>query len=219
MRIKVFGLKLLGNESDDSFMKIFNRLPSAIQERIRKYKIPGARNLKIVGKGLLLKALEDWSITTDQTLANLKYTATQQPYIDGLNLNFSISHSDDLVVCAIANGAKIGVDIEKIKPVKLSLMKSYIDDNTWQKIVNAPDPDNMFFNQWTIREAAVKASGWGLEQIELSEIHIGDANIRLRNETFYYKMLPLSHTHASCLACNDEMSDIEIIRLSLEDLL
>src|ERR1700748_2350359 len=121
MQIKVFSLQLLENEPDESFGQIFNRLPSAVQERIRKYKIPAERNLKIAGKGLLLKALEHWGIAPDQTLVNLKYTATQQPYIDGLNMNFSISHSDDLIACAVAAGAKIGVDIEKIKPVKLSL--------------------------------------------------------------------------------------------------
>lgn len=219
MQLKVLSLQLLGNEPDGNFKQIFERLPDVIQERIYKYKIPGERNLKIVGKGLLIKALKDWGIVPDQTLVNLRYTATQQPYIEGLNINFSISHSDDLIICAIARGARIGVDVEKIKPVKLSLMRAYIDDNTWRKIIDAPDPDSMFFNQWTIREAAVKASGWGLEQIELSEINIGDTCIHLRNETFYYEMLPISHAHACCLACNNEVEDVDIVRLSLGDLL
>lgn len=219
MQLKVLSIKLLGNEVDADFEQILNRLPDSIKERIFKYKIRNERNLKIIGKGLLLKALEDWGVVSDLALNHLKYTITQQPYIDGLNIHLSISHSEDLIVCAVAKEAKIGVDVEKIKPVKLSLMKAYMDGNAWQKIVNAPDPDNMFFYQWTIREAAVKASGRGLEQIELSEISSTDTMIQLGNEVFFYKMLPLSHAYASCLACDKEIENLEIVSLSLSDLL
>jgi 4'-phosphopantetheinyl transferase len=219
MQLKVLTVKLFGDERNEDFDQIFHQLPAPIQERIYKYKVPNERNLKIVGKGLLMKALKDWNIAPDTALANLKYTGTQQPYIKGLNVNLSISHSADLIVCAVAKDAKVGVDVEKIKPVKLSLMQAYIDPETWSDIINAPDPDSTFFHHWTIRESAIKASGLGLEQIELSEIKSTEKTIELRNETFYYKMLPLSHAHASCLACSEEIGKVDMVKLSLTDLL
>ena len=219
MQIKVLSIHLTGNEQSFDFEQIMEQLPSSVKERIYKYRIPQERNLKIAGKGLLVKALKDAGVEPAQALSNLKYTATQQPYIDGLALQFSISHSEDLVACAVAKSAKIGLDVEKIKPVKLSLMQAYMDEVAWQEIINAPDPDGMFFHHWTIREAAIKASGFGLEQIELAEIKTTDDTIQLRNEMYHYKMLPLSHTHSSCLAGNHKIKEVEIVRLGLKDLL
>jgi len=219
MQIKVLSIHLTGYEPTSDFDRIRHPFSPSISERISKYKIPKERNLKIVGKGLLIKALKDWNIDPKLALANLKYTQTQQPYIDGFSIQLSISHSEDLVACAVAKSAKIGIDIEKIKPVKLSLMQAHMDASAWQEIINAPDPDGMFFRHWTIREAAVKASGFGLEQIELADIKTTEDTILLRNEMYHYRMLPLSHAHSSCLAADRDIKDIEIVRLSLKDLL
>jgi 4'-phosphopantetheinyl transferase len=219
MQIRVLSIRLSGNEQTSDFEQIFNRLPSAIKERIHKYKISQERNLKIVGKGLLMKALKDWNIVPEQALANLKYTATQQPFIDGMAIHLSISHSEDLIACAVAESAKIGIDIEKIKPVKLALMKAYLDEYTWQEIINGADPDSLFFRHWTIREAAIKASGFGLEHVELAEVTHSDKSLYLRGEAFYYEMIPISHNHASCIASDHEIKNIEIVQLSLSDLL
>lgn len=219
MQLRVLSIKLSGNEHTSDFEHLFNRFPTAIKDRISIYKISQERNLKITGKGLLMKALNDLNIDPEKALTHFKYSSTHQPFIDGTSIHMSISHSENLVACAVAKSAKIGIDIEKIKPVKLALMKAYLDESTWQEIIHGPDPDSLFFHHWTIREAAIKASGLGLEHVELAEVTHSDKSIYLRDEVYYYKILPLSHSHASCIASDHEIKNIEIVPLTLSDLL
>jgi 4'-phosphopantetheinyl transferase len=78
------------------------------------------------------------------------------------NFDFNISHSGDYVAIAISN-KKIGVDIEKIKPLDLEIAESYFTPKELSYIKgNTKDKLTSFYKIWTLKESYIKAIGKGL---------------------------------------------------------
>lgn len=93
-----------------------------------------------------------------------------------LELQFNVSHSHDLALIAITQGAAVGVDIEHV-----NLQTSYL--NISQRFFSSAEHDVLlqqpleqqcytFFQLWTRKEACVKAMGGsiahGLDQINVA---------------------------------------------------
>lgn len=81
-------------------------------------------------------------------------------------INFNLSHSGDRFLLGIVRNARIGVDIEEIKPESAT---SDVAERFFTKRENAdlqslPPEDRIvaFFNCWTRKEAYLKALGCGL---------------------------------------------------------
>ncbi|WP_162903216.1 4'-phosphopantetheinyl transferase family protein [Taibaiella koreensis] len=195
--------------------------PEKISIKIQKYTGEKERRQRAAGKGLLRYALNKLGYSPAVSLDDYGYTATHQPVLLNSGIQFSISHSGNLVLCALVEGEgeKVGVDVERLKPVKLELMKFYFDPTAWQEIVNAPDSTLAFYLHWTMREAAIKASGLSLEQMELSEITTEDNAIMLRDDTYYSRILSLRYDYVVCLASDKEIEAVSLTELRAEELL
>ncbi len=95
-----------------------------------------------------------------------------KPYCENADVNFSISHSGKLVAVCVDKIRRVGIDIEKIRPVKASLMHFFCNDEELEFISGSsvsadgklthPDVLDRFFRVWTFKEAAVKLSGEGI---------------------------------------------------------
>jgi phosphopantetheine--protein transferase-like protein len=82
------------------------------------------------------------------------------------DLSFSVSHSRDVVLVAIAMGATVGVDVEVRRPRKYldRLARRILTDaeyGPWAAQAGA-DQLESFLRHWTRREAYLKAIGLGL---------------------------------------------------------
>jgi phosphopantetheinyl transferase len=126
-------------------------MAAATRARLRA-QLPYARRLKVSSaphrqsQSLLGVALacELLARVTGRTLrpAQLRYTRQGKPYAPGYP-DFSISHSGDWVVCALAGTGTIGIDIETT--------------------VAGSRPGALA--AWTTREAALKAAGARLQEL------------------------------------------------------
>jgi 4'-phosphopantetheinyl transferase len=74
---------------------------------------------------------------------------------------FNISHSGDLVVCALCDDVEMGVDIEQNLPVPLADFKNTMSENEWNEI-SGTGGLSAFYRLWTMKEAVCKAEGIGL---------------------------------------------------------
>lgn len=77
---------------------------------------------------------------------------------------FNISHSANWVVCAISV-KEVGIDIEQIVPIDLSIAKHFFCEKEYSYIMSATDYAiqlERFYNLWTIKESYVKHIGQGL---------------------------------------------------------
>lgn len=72
-------------------------------------------------------------------------------------LRFSVSHSGDYVGVAFAQGAEVGLDVERLRDVAVSELARMVLARH-ETVSSTVD----FFRYWTRKEAAVKATGDGL---------------------------------------------------------
>lgn len=89
------------------------------------------------------------------------------PHPDASDLDFSVSHTDDCAIIALGEAAGIGVDVEQMmeeEPSDESLSIIFNEDELRAWAALPADQRRMAFTQaWTIKEAALKASGMGLD--------------------------------------------------------
>jgi 4'-phosphopantetheinyl transferase len=81
------------------------------------------------------------------------------------DLRFNISHTDGLIACAVTIGREVGVDVEHInRHLTHDVAGRFFapDEVTDLRKVPAEDQQRAFFDYWTLKEAYIKARGFGL---------------------------------------------------------
>lgn len=83
-----------------------------------------------------------------------------KPFLPGYpDFHFSLSHSGEWVVCA-AGEYPLGIDLEQVRELRRGIAERYF--STEECGLLAGQPPDAFFTFWTLKEAAVKATGEGL---------------------------------------------------------
>lgn len=136
-------------------------MPADIQLRIDRYKQAINKNQLVIGRLLLQQICRSEMGDDCFSLADLQYDNNNKPYWKK-DLSFSIAHSKNVIGCAVAKHAKIGLDIELIRQVQLDNFTHILNQQDDDLLVNAIDPYSTFFKLWTIKEAVSKADGRGL---------------------------------------------------------
>jgi 4'-phosphopantetheinyl transferase len=81
-------------------------------------------------------------------------------------LRFNVSHTERLIVCLVAAGREIGVDVEDIgRHAPLDVADRYFSPHEAAELFSRPAaarPDR-FFDYWTLKESYIKARGLGLQ--------------------------------------------------------
>jgi 4'-phosphopantetheinyl transferase len=112
---------------------------------------------KIVSDHLCRKAISESCGITDKEIVFTK-NKHGKPFAENLPVFFSVSHSADMVICAVSD-KEIGIDIEKIKPVNPKMSEKFA---TEKEIEYIRSTENGFFEIWTLKEAYFKCIGTGL---------------------------------------------------------
>lgn len=97
-------------------------------------------------------------------------TALGKPYIRGpepyTRLRFSLAHSDELALVAVAHGREVGADIERLRvvPKSLEIARRVFTPTELQRLLSTEGAkrDSLFLTCWTVKEAYLKARGEGL---------------------------------------------------------
>lgn len=131
----------------------------------------------------------------------LAYQPNGRPYFVDLPVTFSLSHNEQLAVCAVcrAEGTEkapspIGVDVESLSRVTHmdyeALCRRYATGAERQVYLPHPSP-TLFLRLWTRKEAFLKQTGMGLRglseadtenaagMVQFAEYRIGDSLISL----------------------------------------
>ena len=81
---------------------------------------------------------------------------------------WSLTHKSAYVGGVVA-GFRIGIDIERIRPIQNALYRKTANDDEWR--LSGEDPAALFFRYWTAKEAVLKAAAVGLK--DLSKCRVG----------------------------------------------
>lgn len=88
-----------------------------------------------------------------------------KPFLKGFShIHFNVSHSGDWVIGALSNNSMVGVDIEKIQPLEVDMVKSVFSTLEYHDFITKKREEQLsyFYDLWTLKESYVKALGQGL---------------------------------------------------------
>ena len=74
------------------------------------------------------------------------------------NTFFSITHSENIVLCALCDTAFVGIDIEYVKPIKEGVISYTLSEEERASIQKTED----FYLHWTAKESLTKCEGHGM---------------------------------------------------------
>jgi 4'-phosphopantetheinyl transferase len=81
------------------------------------------------------------------------------------DLRFNISHTEGLIACAVTIGREVGVDVEHIgRHLTHDVAGRFFAPDEVADLRRLPpeDQQRIFFDYWTLKEAYIKARGFGL---------------------------------------------------------
>lgn len=85
----------------------------------------------------------------------------------GAAWHFNLSHTPTMVAVAVSR-EPIGIDVEDMsrRPPNMAVAKRYFAPREYARIAASPQGEQikLFFQYWTLKEAFLKAEGWGLSQ-------------------------------------------------------
>ena len=160
------------------------------------------KELSKKGRELLSEMLEDMGETPCRE--NILSDANGRPYIVGRkDLDFNISHSGNMVVCALCKGGRVGVDVEPVKISVSAERQARFAERFFSKGErNIVLKDPMQFSRvWTAKEAVIKRLGVGLA-VKLSGIDTCDLPADVKIERFEID----GYTVAVCVDKNETVS-------------
>lgn len=146
------------SEINEKEMKLwFDAMSSERQSEVMRLAAESKRAAKTAADHLCRQAISEFCNVPAESIEFLK-NEFGKPYAKNLPVHFSISHSGDIVACAVSD-KEIGIDIEKIRPVNLKAAVKFATENELEYISTN---ENRFFEIWTLKEAYFKCIGTGL---------------------------------------------------------
>lgn len=152
-----------------------------LKNHISRYKKQDDLKRSALGYYLVTKAYKELA---GSIAPPILFTDNGKPYFKNDNIHFSISHSNDLSVCALSD-KEIGVDTEKIKAFNPKLIDRICLDEEKQYIGNSSE---RFFQIWTAKEAYSKLTGLGLS-IGLKNIEVDIKNLEVQGKKLTIKTI------------------------------
>lgn len=226
MMLKVFTIKVNDEISDQLFQFMLKQVSSDRQNKASRFnkRIDAIRC--IVGELLIRKVvMNKFGISNSSIIFSTN--SYGKPLLLKPLQNFNISHSGDWVVCAISNNP-VGIDVEKIEDMDLKLVQYFFNELELLQLYALPDHSRIdrFYSLWTAKESYVKSVGHGLS------IPFNSFNVLFNNDTQKFTLdLPNRHelysikhvfiddNHKLAVCNKGEISQIEIINMTLEKLL
>lgn len=161
--MKIYAVNSKLKLPDILFQEFMEWIEPNYQERILRYRFWEDRQRSLLGHILYRYALiKQFHFNNNEIV--IAENAYGKPYLAGhSNINFNVSHSKDWVVCAI-NEADIGIDVQEIKDIKLSIAEQFFTKEENDYLVSLKKEDQLqgFYDIWSLKEAYVKALGFGL---------------------------------------------------------
>jgi 4'-phosphopantetheinyl transferase len=140
-------------------------LSGAERVRAARLRTTELRLRFIVAHGALRAILAAYTGMSASAI-RLETMAAGKPFVPGARVSFNLSHSDGLAVCAVTTDGRIGVDVERVRPVADadSIVKRYFANGEAREYASLSPANRTaaFFSTWTRKEAFVKAIGDGL---------------------------------------------------------
>lgn len=144
-------------------------------DKTNRYKNDHCKKISLVSRFLLRRLLSQYTeVMPERLIINeTKYGRPFLTYPKIKNFDFNVSYSGDYIVIAINECGKVGVDIEQILSINLSIAEQFCTKNELKYLyeVRGDSALQRFYAIWTLKESFVKAIGVGLSCDSLKEFY------------------------------------------------
>nr|WP_315033396.1 4'-phosphopantetheinyl transferase superfamily protein [uncultured Chryseobacterium sp.] len=167
---------------------------------IHKYRRWQDAQLSLLGRVLLEYGVKKYFNISEAEICAL---SNKKPYLKGNPVYFNISHSREMVACAIAE-FPIGIDIEFMDTAINYLdFQFQMTPAEFAEIHQSEDKIKSFFSYWTRKEAVIKAHGDGM-MIPLDSFEVLDNECTIEGKRFFTKEIFIDKNYKSCMASEDK---------------
>lgn len=182
------------------------RLPPQRCEYALRYRNRHDKALCVAAYLLLRYALKcKYGLDYD---GDLSYTVAGKPYLEEYDdIEFSLSHSNSAVACAIS-GEAIGVDIERVQSYDADVAQFCCNADELEQIAESGNPGRKFTEIWTRKESAIKQVG-AVVQADLKNV------AEMQGKHFY----SIEIAGYICTVCTAEESMPDVKYVSMQELL
>ena len=162
--------------TNDEFTRYYLLMNNEKQKKVAAYKNIDDKKRTISGEIFARKMISSFcNVFPEDVFFELGLHG--KPYVKNLDVEFNISHSDEMVVCAISDNS-VGIDIERVKPIGVNILRRVCTDVDLEYIFgdtvtinNIPDNFNdkqlcRFYEVWTAKEAYFKYIGTGIKNLK-----------------------------------------------------
>lgn len=163
--------RVTGSDAEDVLGRGLPHLAPRVHGAILRYRRAEDRLARLVARLALRHALLRLGLAAGSDLGGWMRTPTGRPFLAGCAVDFSLSHSGDLVAVAAGTGYRLGVDVEWFRPVERDAFSRFL----LPREVDGDDPDcRRLLRAWSLREAVLKADGAGLLASEADVRRVGE---------------------------------------------
>ena len=184
-------------------------LPEDIQKRAKRYKSHEAAYNFLVGRLLIKHAIEQMSVPFKYE--DIQVSKNEKPFYKGIS--FNLSHSGDMVACAIAKRGNLGLDVEEIRDIDWKSFEAWFTAKEWDVIVNAKNSLIKFYQYWCRKESIIKALGLKLSYLNQIEVDIEEEEILIEKKQLVLKELDFGKTYVGVLSADFEITDLKVMNV------
>ena len=167
------------NLTDSEYEKWFSLMTKEKQDRVSRYKDFERRKCSVAGEKLVKDYIGKSLNISPEALVILT-DKNGKPYIENCPIHFNISHCENMLGCAFSD-KEIGIDIEKIKPIPISVLNRFFSTEEQEFVLGKPLNESEsedyykpqilenFYRIYTLKEAICKKSGIGIKGLKTAE--------------------------------------------------
>lgn len=153
--------------ADEELSELETLLSAAETARASRFLKPLHKARFIAARGYLRQILEHY-VKCDAAALKFEVKPNGKPYLSmpGPVVHFNLSHCDDAAAVAVCRTAEVGIDIERVRPVRNGLARRYFSQVEASGLEALPEAECLesFFRCWTRKEAFLKATGEGIRR-------------------------------------------------------
>lgn len=196
--------KEVANTGDREEIKVkISQLPTIIAQKALEYTDARQQQLFVEGRLLMAKALGDTRFSLDEVLVS----DTGRPYINN-EIDLNISHAGKVVVCAISNDGRVGVDVEKINETDREAYRNLFSREDWYGMADI----DFFFKIWTRKEALLKCMG-DITIADLDNVSVSAGEVMFNGTKYFFKDLFIAEGYKAAICCNHEIEEVKLVRV------
>jgi len=185
---------------------LLRQLPQSLHVKANRYRRPQDAFNFVLGRLMLKQGLEQLGMNSD--LEKIRFNENEKPMLDGVF--FNISHSADLVVCALTKEGEIGIDVELEKEIPLNDFIKSFTPKEWKHITEHSFPLKKFFWYWVRKESIIKALGVKLSYLNQIELEASKDFFMEKNKKWFLRDLDFDGEYFFAICSEVDFEQVEM---------